>query len=300
MRRWRTLAVTVAGLAMVAPAASASERIQDGGFEGTTCVGSDCSNASWSKLGPKVFFCQNGSCAGGPAFSGTHWLLFGGGFVDTDPPGEGFVALSIAEQQVPIPAAPAVLGFMLNNQGGAGSVTLTVKLDGTTILTPDVKGSSPFPYKRVTADVSQFAGPGTHNLRFEYTCGSTCGRVSVDDISLDAADVPAPPPPPVLPVFCAGKVATIVGTDQRETLRGTPGNDVIAALGGNDRVVAGRGNDIVCGGSGNDRLLGDRGRDRLLGQGGSDKLKGGRGRGDLCDGGDGRDRSARSCERVPA
>jgi hypothetical protein len=92
-----------------------------------------------------------------------------------------------------------------------------------------VKGSAQFPYKAVTADVSQFAGPGTHNLRFEHTRGSSCGRVAVDEVSLDAADVPAPPVPPVLPVFCAGKVATIVGTDQRETL-GTPGNDVIAAL----------------------------------------------------------------------
>jgi hypothetical protein len=67
-----------------------------------------------------------------------------------------------------------------------------VKLDGTTILTPEVKGSATYPYKVVTADVSQFAGPGKHNLRFEHTCGSTCGRVSVDNVSLDAADVPAP------------------------------------------------------------------------------------------------------------
>jgi hypothetical protein len=295
----RMLAVTAAALAIVPSSASASERIQDGGFEGTTCVSGTCSNASWSKLGPRVVFCQTGSCSG-TAFSGTHWLLFGGGFVDTDPPGEGVASFSMVEQQVEIPAAPAVLGFMLENATGAGTVTLTVKLDGTTILTPEVKGSAAFPYKVVTADVSQFAGPGKHNLRFEHTCGSTCGRVSVDDVSLDAADVPAPPSPPVPPVICGGKVATIVGTGQRETLRGTPGNDVIAALGGNDRVIGGRGNDVVCGGSGNDRLLGDRGRDRLLGQGGRDLLKGGRGRGDLCDGGDGKDRSARSCERVPA
>jgi hypothetical protein len=191
MLRWRTLAVTVAGVAMVVPAASASERVQDGGFEGTTCVGSDCSNTSWSKLGPRVVFCQTGSCSGA-AFSGTHWLLFGGGFVDTDPPGEGVPAFSLVEQQVEIPAAPAVLSFMLENFTGAGSVTLTVKLDGTTILTPEVKGSATYPYKVVTADVSQFAGPGKHNLRFEHTCGSTCGRVSVDNVSLDAADVPAP------------------------------------------------------------------------------------------------------------
>jgi Ca2+-binding RTX toxin-like protein len=230
----QSLAVTTVGLAILAPGASATERIQD---------------------------------------------------------------LSIAEQQVPIPAAPAALRFMLKRQLGAGSITFTVRLDGTTVATTPLPASS-FPYTAMTADVSQFAGPGGHDLRFEFTCVNTCGRLDVDDVSLDAADPPGPPPPP--PVTCGGKIATIVGTAAGDTLTGTPGNDVIAALGGNDTVKAGRGNDVVCGGSGNDRLIGGRGRDRLLGQGGNDLLKGGPGRRDLCDGGDGKDRSARSCEQVPA
>lgn len=58
----------------------------------------------------------------------------------------------MVEQQVAIPAAPAVPSFMLENFTGAGSVTLTVKLDGATILTPEVKGFATFPYKVVTAE----------------------------------------------------------------------------------------------------------------------------------------------------
>ncbi len=105
---------------------------------------------------------------------------------------------------------------------------------------------------------------------------------------------------------CAGKRATIVGSNRSDRLKGTRRADVIVALGGNDRIAAGRGNDVICagngndridggsgndrlsGGSGNDRLAGGSGKDRLSGETGKDKLIGGSGR-DKLSGGPGRD-----------
>jgi Ca2+-binding RTX toxin-like protein len=66
-------------------------------------------------------------------------------------------------------------------------------------------------------------------------------------------------------VRCHGLVATVVGTDEPETLKGTPGRDVIAALGGNDTVNGLGGNDVLCGGLGADRLSGGPGDDVLRG-----------------------------------
>ncbi len=69
---------------------------------------------------------------------------------------------------------------------------------------------------------------------------------------------------------CAGKKATIVGTNRKDKLKGTKKRDVIAALGGKDTVKGKGGNDIICGGKGKDKLLGGPGKDKLLGQAGKD------------------------------
>ena len=108
------------------------------------------------------------------------------------------------------------------------------------------------------------------------------------------------------PVFCAGRQATIVGTDGDDDLEGTNGRDVIALLGGSDQVATFEGNDLVCGaggddlirgggdddiirgGGGNDILKGGNGDDRLEGKAGKDLLKGGSGT-DLLKGGGGPD-----------
>ncbi len=72
--------------------------------------------------------------------------------------------------------------------------------------------------------------------------------------------------------ICNGLTATIVGTEDGETLTGAPGDDVVAALGGNDFVRASGGNEIVCGGGGRDELLGQGGTDKLLGEDGKDPV----------------------------
>ncbi len=77
---------------------------------------------------------------------------------------------------------------------------------------------------------------------------------------------------------CAGKQATIVGTEGKDNLRGTPKADVVDAKAGNDKVSGLSGNDIACGAGGKDRLNGGPGNDRLLGGAGNDRLIGGKGR----------------------
>ena len=87
---------------------------------------------------------------------------------------------------------------------------------------------------------------------------------------------------------CGGLVATIVGTEDADTLRGTPGDDVIVALGGDDVVVGLAGDEVICAGFGADRVYGGSGNDTVIGQAGLDKLFGGPGR-DLIVGGTGHD-----------
>ena len=82
---------------------------------------------------------------------------------------------------------------------------------------------------------------------------------------------------------CAGRKATIVGTDRSDKLRGTNGDDVIAAGGGDDRVVGLKGDDLICaaggadviqGGAGDDVLRAGAGDDKVKAGGGDDKLRG--------------------------
>ena len=114
--------------------------------------------------------------------------------------------------------------------------------------------------------------------------------------AVDCPPQPQPQPTTSTPAgACAGKTATIVGTEGADTLVGTSGPDVIAALGGNDTARGLGGNDLICGGAGKDRLIGGGGKDRLLGERGKDILRGGGGR-DLCKGGKGNDTGS-SCER---
>ncbi len=83
---------------------------------------------------------------------------------------------------------------------------------------------------------------------------------------------------------CAGKPATIIGTDGPDLLFGTARADVIVAKGGNDRIFARGGDDTICGnagadyvqgGNGADLIIGGYGNDRLIGSNGNDDIRGG-------------------------
>ena len=90
---------------------------------------------------------------------------------------------------------------------------------------------------------------------------------------------------------CAGRRATVIGTNRKDRLKGTRKADVIVALGGNDRVDGRGGNDLVCGGSGKDKLAGGAGKDKVYGQSGKDRASGGKGN-DRLSGGAAADRLA--------
>jgi Ca2+-binding RTX toxin-like protein len=145
-------------------------------------------------------------------------------------------------------------------------------------------------------------------LALQRNIGANCATAldSADDIDNAAADfnlVGANPRPNTMTPTetlcttpgggptqqsCAGKAATVTGTEASEALTGTKAADVIAGLGGNDVIKGLAGKDVICGGAGKDKLLGGAGKDKLLGQAGKDTLKGGAGK-DKLKGGAGKD-----------
>lgn len=83
--------------------------------------------------------------------------------------------------------------------------------------------------------------------------------------------------PTVARPVCAGREATIFGSDADNLLVGTDGDDVIHGLGGNDVIYGLDGRDVICGGHGNDVIFGGRQGDLLYGQGGNDSIDAGHG-----------------------
>lgn len=78
--------------------------------------------------------------------------------------------------------------------------------------------------------------------------------------------------------LCLGETATVVGTENNDTLSGTTGDDVIVGLGGDDLIRGDSGDDIICGGDGNDMIQGSNGGnfvDLMSGDAGDDTIDGG-------------------------
>ena len=88
---------------------------------------------------------------------------------------------------------------------------------------------------------------------------------------------------------CAGRTATIVGTEGADEIQGTGGADVIHALGGDDVVTGLAGDDVICGGGGNDTIVPGAGTDEVYGGGGNDRFEVEAGVSGTLDGGLGRD-----------
>src|SRR5204863_3348676 len=99
---------------------------------------------------------------------------------------------SAVQQTVAIPAAPAKLAFSLLIRAPGGTGTFDVRLGGAQIYSETDADAGAGNYRRITLDVSSFAG-GARVLRFEgHTTTAAPGVVfDVDDVSLDA---PEPPP----------------------------------------------------------------------------------------------------------
>ena len=73
-------------------------------------------------------------------------------------------------------------------------------------------------------------------------------------------------------------MATIKGTNKKDTLKGNNNDDVLLGRGGDDTLLGGGGNDKIDAGNGADELVGGKGNDLLLpGQGRADSIDGGDG-----------------------
>lgn len=88
------------------------------------------------------------------------------------------------------------------------------------------------------------------------------------------------------PPTCAGRRATIVGTDGPDVIHGTQGRDVIVGLGGDDTIYGLGQDDLICGGDGHDLVYGGAGNDTIFGGAGDDLLDGGHGNDTIDGGGD--------------
>ena len=142
--------------------------------------------------------------------------------------------------------------------------------------------------KTVTCELGTLANgdSATVTIRTKPTkAGNVSNTATVSTVDTDAyaendsdtetTKVTAGSTPPAIPE-CAGKAATIVGTNADDTLTGTPGRDVIVGLGGDDTITGLEGKDILCGTGGADLIKGGADDDIVKGQRGKDSLRGNR------------------------
>lgn len=203
-RSWLLIGLGVAAICVAPTAAFSAERLNDGGFEASTCDATECTDSSWTQSVTTAFsnatgpICRSGTgtgntdCSGGGSapFSGSTWARFGAGYKASAMFGGGVI--SSLQQTVPIPTAPATLSFRLriiNTAGPTGEFTVEAggaQVFATTDTTPGFVSYAP-----VTIDLSSLGGT-TPLLKFEGT--SSQGPVGaldsfdVDDISLTTVD----------------------------------------------------------------------------------------------------------------
>jgi len=152
--------------------------------------------------------------------------------------------------------------------------------------TPGVYDSDPAFAPDMSAVVYRSQVPGDTTPPFAHVITVVDLESGQQRVISSPLNVAAEPDWGAIPVNCAGRRATIVGTEGKDKLVGTKGRDVIAGLGGKDTIKGKGGKDVLCGGKGRDKLLGGKGKDLLHGGKGKDR----------CIGGKGRDR-AKGCER---
>ena len=209
-RVWRSSCATVLGvtaMCVVPSAAGAAERVQDGGFEASTCDATECTNPAWLDSTTAGFafgtgpICRSGTgsgntdCNGGGSspFGGSTWARLGAGFHAVAMSGG---VVSSLEQTVAIPTAPATLSFRLRIIDAAGPTgEFKVEVGGTQVFAAADTTPGFGAYAPVTIDVSSFAGT-TPPLRLEaFSAHDQIGALNsfdVDDISLTTVDPPDP------------------------------------------------------------------------------------------------------------
>jgi hypothetical protein len=217
------VACLAVALAFAAPAsaATATERISDGGFDQTLCNSAGCLGGPWTQAGstngdvtPRlvgpICSASNTDCfaAGNSGYTSQfHWARIGAA---TEAPDSGQASVdSYVQQSIQVPAsfppAPlATLHFALRIRPGNDSPdeTLTVSLDGTPVFSVDDSDNTyTGNYQPVEVPLDALVGPGAKTLRFEASglFRSISSSFDIDDVSVTAPDALAPPVAPAGP-----------------------------------------------------------------------------------------------------
>jgi hypothetical protein len=212
--------VLIAGVAIMlalapsAGAATATERVSDGGFDQTLCNSAGCLGGPWTQAGstlgdvtPRLIgpICSasNTDCfaMGNSGYTSQfHWARIGAA---TEAPDSGLASVdSYIQQNIQVPAsfppAPlATLHFALRIRPGNDSPdeTLTVSLGGTPILSVDDSDNTyTGNYQPVEVPLDALVGPGAKTLRFEASgmFRSISSSFDIDDVSVTAPDALPP------------------------------------------------------------------------------------------------------------
>jgi hypothetical protein len=219
---WRScfaIALGVAAVCLGPSAAAAAERVNDGGFEASSCDATECTDPAWTQGVTTAFsfatgpICRSGTgtgntaCNGGGSvpFSGSTWARLGAGYKATTTPGGG--VLSWVEQTVSIPTAPATLSFRLGIINVPGPIgEFTVKAGDTQVFAATDATPGFASYAPVTIEVSSLAGTSPL-LHFEaFSSLDPMGALDsfdVDDISLTTVDPAVATAPPTVAPRCA-------------------------------------------------------------------------------------------------
>lgn len=206
-RAWRTCcaaALGVTAICLVPGAAGATERVQDGGFEASTCDAMDCTDPVWADGGSAAFatstgpICRAGTgsgntaCDGGGSapFSGSTWARLGAGYKASAMFDGGVV--NWLEQTVPIPTAPATLRFRLRIINAAVATgQLKVEVGGTLVFSATDATPGFAAYAPVTIDLSSHAGTAPLLKLEGFSSQIPVGPLDsfdVDDVSLTTVD----------------------------------------------------------------------------------------------------------------
>jgi hypothetical protein len=210
----------VAGMLMVAApagAATATERVSDGGFDQTLCNSAGCLGGPWTQAGstnggvtPRLIgpICSaaNTDCSamGNSGYTSQfHWARIGAA---TESPESDLASVdSYVQQDIQVPAsfppAPlATLHFALRIRPGNDhpDETLTVSLGGTPVFSvDDTDNTYTGNYQPVEVPLDALVGPGAKTLRFEASgmFRNISSSFDIDDVSVTAADALALAPP---------------------------------------------------------------------------------------------------------
>jgi hypothetical protein len=245
--------VTCAGLASLAPAASAGEKV-------TIC------HATGSATNPYIVITISESAVKAhSAHQGREDIIPATVGCIPPPPPPVDVCPNIAGDQPTVPAGMVV--------DPAGNCVAPPPAD----VCPNIPGDQPTVPQGYEKDPSGNCVPIVVEPPFiacivssgvEQTATTVTGTPADDTIDCSAAS-----PGKTIDGFAGND--TITATQFDDVVTGGEGNDTITGLGGNDTLNGNDGNDTISGGEGNDTITGTLGNDTLSGEGGDDFVDGG-------------------------